>query len=90
MPNQDPKEITQLVQDYIHQEFKKLKSKNQIKIECGHAGKWWVADPKGPNYKAAAKAVEKVFGCTPDYTREGGSIPVTLTFQEALGKSVIF
>ena len=25
----------------------------------------------------------------PDYTREGGSIPVTLTFQEALKKSVL-
>ena len=25
----------------------------------------------------------------PDLTREGGSIPVTLTFQEATGKSVM-
>jgi Cys-Gly metallodipeptidase DUG1 len=38
---------------------------------------------------AAAKAIEKVFGQKPDYTREGGSIPVTLTFQEQLQKSVL-
>ena len=38
---------------------------------------------------AAAKAVQKVFNASPDYTREGGSIPVTLTFQEALKKSVL-
>jgi len=30
-----------------------------------------------------------VFGVEPDLTREGGSIPVTLTFQEATGKNVI-
>ena len=30
-----------------------------------------------------------MFGVEPDLTREGGSIPVTLTFQEATGKSVI-
>ncbi|KAJ3078590.1 Vacuolar protein sorting-associated protein 11 [Quaeritorhiza haematococci] len=40
-------------------------------------------------YVAATKAVEKVFKVTPDFTREGGSIPVTLTFQEALGKNVL-
>ena len=30
-----------------------------------------------------------MFGVEPDLTREGGSIPVTLTFQEATGKNVI-
>lgn len=38
---------------------------------------------------AASKAVEKVFKVKPDFTREGGSIPVTLTFQEALNKNVL-
>lgn len=33
--------------------------------------------------------VFSVFGVDPDLTREGGSIPVTLTFQEATGKNVI-
>ena len=30
-----------------------------------------------------------MFGTEPDLTREGGSIPVTLTFQEATGKNVM-
>jgi len=30
-----------------------------------------------------------VFGIDPDMTREGGSIPVTLTLQEATGKNVM-
>lgn len=89
VPNQDPQEITRLVKDHVSKEFSKLHSKNTVKVDCGHAGKWWVADPSGWNYKAASKAVEQVFGVTPDFTREGGSIPVTLTFQDALKKSVL-
>jgi hypothetical protein len=30
-----------------------------------------------------------VYNKTPDYTREGGSIPVTLTFAESLGVNVL-
>lgn len=30
-----------------------------------------------------------MYGVEPDLTREGGSIPVTLTFQEATGKNVL-
>lgn len=30
-----------------------------------------------------------VFGVEADLTREGGSIPVTLTFQEATGKNIM-
>ncbi|KAJ2114060.1 Metallopeptidase M20, partial [Coemansia sp. RSA 921] len=31
----------------------------------------------------------KVYGVKPDLTREGGSIPVTLTFEENLGVNVL-
>ena len=31
----------------------------------------------------------KVFNTVPDFTREGGSIPVTLTFQDLTGKNVL-
>eukprot|EP00842_Homolaphlyctis_polyrhiza_P004510 jgi/Hompol1/505/HPOL_005335-RA len=89
VPNQNPDKITQLVTDYLHAEFAKLKSKNTIKVSCSHAGKWWVADINNWNYRAAAKATEAIFGVTPDYTREGGSIPVTITFQDALQTSVL-
>ena len=41
------------------------------------------------SFKAAAKATKNVYGVEPDYTREGGSIPVTLVFEDALKKSVM-
>ncbi|KAL1931058.1 hypothetical protein VTP01DRAFT_10195 [Rhizomucor pusillus] len=89
VPDMDPAKVTELVQKYVTEEFQKLGSKNTIKIECSHAGNHWLSSPDHWNYVAAAKAVEKVFNVKPDLTREGGSIPVTLTFQDALDKNVL-
>lgn len=41
----------------------------------------WRSNPNHPHYEAASKAVQYVFNTVPDFTREGGSIPVALTFQ---------
>jgi Cys-Gly metallodipeptidase DUG1 len=89
VPNMEIDEVTKLVEKHVNAEWAKLKSKNKMKFNVLHCGKWWVEDPNHPNYTAAAKAVERVFGVKPDMTREGGSIPVTLTFQEELGKNVL-
>jgi Cys-Gly metallodipeptidase DUG1 len=89
VPNMEPDDVDKLVFDYINSEFAKLNSKNTLKATLQHAGKWWVASPKHWNYTAAGKAVERVWGVKPDLTREGGSIPVTLTFEQATGKNVL-
>ena len=89
VPNMEPSHLSKLVSSYLEKTFATLKTKNTLKIEELHAGKWWVASPDHWNYKAASKAVESVFGVKPDLTREGGSIPVTLTFQDCLGKNVL-
>ena len=39
----------------------------------------------GPEMRAATRALERVFGRRPVFTREGGSIPVVTTFKTALG-----
>ena len=82
VPNMDPAEVDQLVKKYIKEEFAKLKSPNTIDCTLMHDGKWWVANPKHWNFSAAAAAVKQVWGVAPDLTREGGSIPVTLTFEQ--------
>lgn len=53
-------------------EFAKLGSKNTLKVEAHHGGKPWIASIDHWNFRAAHKAVETVYGKTPDYTREGG------------------
>ncbi|GAB7343427.1 hypothetical protein MBLNU457_1455t1 [Dothideomycetes sp. NU457] len=89
VPNMEIDEVNKLVEDYVNKQFKSLGSKNSCKVYCQHSGRWWVASPKHWNYTAAAKAVESVWNVKPDLTREGGSIPVTLTFEEATGKNVL-
>ncbi|KAF2757661.1 glutamate carboxypeptidase [Pseudovirgaria hyperparasitica] len=89
VPNLDIDEVNKCVEEHVNAEFAKLNSKNTCKVFCQHAGKWWVASPKHWNFTAAAKAVESVFKVKPDLTREGGSIPVTLTFEQATGKNVL-
>jgi len=54
-----------------------------------HGGRCWVSDPDHPNYVAGRNATKMVYGVDPDLTREGGSIPVTISLEEATGKNVI-
>lgn len=54
-----------------------------------HGGKPWTEDPNHPHYLAGRRATKHVYGVEPDLSREGGSIPVTLTLQQATGKNVI-
>ncbi|TFK53202.1 CNDP dipeptidase [Heliocybe sulcata] len=89
VPPQTPDKINPLVVKYLESEFAKLNSKNQLSVECLHGGKPWVADIKHWNYEAAIKATQAVYKKQPDLTREGGSIPVTLTFAESLGVNVL-
>ncbi|KXS15981.1 CNDP dipeptidase [Gonapodya prolifera JEL478] len=89
VPDMDPAEVHRLVSTFIASEHAKLNSKTVCTVEPLHGARAWLADPEGPSYAAASKAVQRVFGVKPDLTREGGSIPVTLTFQENLGVSVL-
>jgi Cys-Gly metallodipeptidase DUG1 len=89
VPPQTPEKVDPLVITYLQAEFAKLNSKNTLVIENLHGGKPWVENVKHWNYEAAKKATEAVYKKTPDLTREGGSIPVTLTFAESLGVNVL-
>ncbi|KAN0111744.1 hypothetical protein V8E52_008124 [Russula decolorans] len=89
VPPQTPDNVDPLVIKYLSAEFAKLGSKNTINIEDLHGGKPWVENYKHWNYEAAHRATEAVYKQAPDYMREGGSIPVTLTFAEALGVNVL-
>ncbi len=89
VPDMSSAAVDAAVFAYIKSEFAKLHSKNTLDVALLHSGNWWVASPKHWNYTAAGRAVESVFGVPPDLTREGGSIPVTLTFEKATGRNVL-
>jgi acetylornithine deacetylase/succinyl-diaminopimelate desuccinylase-like protein len=88
VPNQDPDKIAQLFEAYV----KKIAPKTvEVKVTRMHGGKPWMTAFDNPFVQAAGRAIEKGFGKTPVFNREGGSIPVVATFQEILGlPSVLF
>ncbi|XP_041367448.1 cytosolic non-specific dipeptidase-like [Gigantopelta aegis] len=89
VPDLQPDQVEKLVRAHVEKVHKDSGSPNTVKLTMGHGGKYWLSDPNHPHYVAGKKAMKKVFGVEPDMTREGGSIPVTLTFQEATGKNVM-
>uniref|UniRef100_T1J673 Peptidase M20 dimerisation domain-containing protein n=1 Tax=Strigamia maritima TaxID=126957 RepID=T1J673_STRMM len=78
VPNQTPERIAELTTKYLDEQ-----------AYMTHGGKAWMSDPCHPHYEAGKKAMHTVFGVDPDLTREGGSIPITITFEEVTGKSVM-
>ncbi|KAE9405494.1 CNDP dipeptidase [Gymnopus androsaceus JB14] len=89
VPPQTPENINPLVKAHIESEFAKLGSKNTMELEDLHGGKPWVSDINHWNFQAARIATKAVYNVDPDMTREGGSIPITLTFADALGVNVL-
>lgn len=89
VPNQTPEIVEKVVVDYLNKKWAERGSKNTMKASLYHGGRCWVSDVNHENYKAGIEATKMVYGVEPDLTREGGSIPVTLTLQEATNKNVI-
>jgi acetylornithine deacetylase/succinyl-diaminopimelate desuccinylase-like protein len=88
VPNQDPDKIAELFEAYV----KKVAPKTvEVKVTRMHGGRPWMTDYHNDYVQAASRAIEKGFGQTPVFNREGGSIPVVFTFQQELGlPSVLF
>lgn len=89
VPNMTPEETVEKVTNYIKEKWAARDSPNTMRISLGHGGKAWTENPDHPHYVAGRKATKHVYKVEPDLSREGGSIPVTLTFQEVTGKNVL-
>jgi len=88
VPDQQPDKVATLFEDYLRKVTPKTV---ELKITRMHGGKPWMTEFDNPYVQAAGRAIEKGFGKTPVFNREGGSIPVVATFQEILGlPSVLF
>ncbi|RKP32766.1 CNDP dipeptidase [Metschnikowia bicuspidata] len=89
VPDIDSAKLDKLVIEYVQKVFAELGSKNQLNAELIHDGAYWVTDPFNESFTAASKATEHVWNVKPDFTREGGSIPITLTFEKELKTQVL-
>nr|XP_018917689.1 PREDICTED: cytosolic non-specific dipeptidase [Bemisia tabaci] len=89
VPNMTPENVEKCVVSYLEKKWSERKSPNEFKAYMIDSGRSWVADSSHEHYEAARKATKHVYNVDPDFTREGGSIPVTLTLQETTGKNVL-
>lgn len=89
VPNQEPAQIEKYVVDFLNAKWTERDTPNRLKAFMPHGGKPWAEDPNHPHYVAAKRATQHVYKVVPDMTCEGGSIPVTLTLQQATGKNVV-
>jgi Cys-Gly metallodipeptidase DUG1 len=85
----DSDKLNKFVINYCNEKFKELNSPNQFTTELIHDGAYWVSDPFNNEFSAAKLATKKVWGVEPDLTREGGSIPITITFEKELNANVL-
>jgi acetylornithine deacetylase/succinyl-diaminopimelate desuccinylase-like protein len=82
VPDQDPKKISQIVEDYFREN---APSSVRIEVTPGHCGEPYLVDPHAGFGKAAQKALKRLFpGKKPALIREGGTIPIVAEFKNIL------
>lgn len=87
VPNQDPKKIIEIVEDYFRQN-----APPSVKLEMvrGHYGVPYLVDPNAGYGAAAQKALGRLFpGHKPALVREGGSIPIVADFKTILNADTL-
>ena len=71
VPNQDPDNIAKLFEAYVE---KIAPPTVELTLTRLHGGKPWMAEFDSPYIRAAGRAIEKGFGKTPVFTREGETV----------------
>jgi acetylornithine deacetylase/succinyl-diaminopimelate desuccinylase-like protein len=83
---QDPEKVFAALRDYVAEI---APPGVRVEVRYIHGGHPSLTPIDHPATRAAARALEAVFGRPPVYIREGGSIPVTSAFDRTLGLPVV-
>ena len=86
VPDQTPDEITAKLRRHFEARVPETMTLDFRDLHGGHGA---IVDTSAPAMQAAAAALEGVFGQTPHFTREGGSIPVVADFKRLLGLDTV-
>ena len=82
VPNQDPKKISAALESMLR---KLCPPGIEMELIDYKGAPGVVVSLDSPYMEAAARAIERGFGKSPVFIREGGSIPVVTTFRQQLG-----
>lgn len=86
VPEQDPQKITTALKAFLEVH---LPAGIQMELLDFHGSPGFVVPLDSPFMTAAASAIEKGFGHSPVFIREGGSIPIVNNFKEILGADTL-
>ena len=84
--NQNPEKIQELIKKHLEENAPKGCT---IQVSLGDTGNPFLTPIDSPMIQKAAEAYEKVYGKSPVYKREGGSIPIVSDFSQALNSPVV-
>jgi acetylornithine deacetylase/succinyl-diaminopimelate desuccinylase-like protein len=82
VPDQDPFELRAAITEFLRRE---CPDSVEIDIKTQHEGRPYLVKPDSKFGRAAQEALRRTFNKPIAFIREGGSIPITQTFQEVLG-----
>jgi acetylornithine deacetylase/succinyl-diaminopimelate desuccinylase-like protein len=86
VPDQDPTRIAELAKAHVA----RVRPEGvTVDVRALHGGRPWKAEPSGPLFEAARRALSAAFGREPVLAGEGGSIPVVDDFERILGAPVL-
>uniref|UniRef100_A0A915D4H9 Peptidase M20 dimerisation domain-containing protein n=1 Tax=Ditylenchus dipsaci TaxID=166011 RepID=A0A915D4H9_9BILA len=69
VPDMVPSAVDECVHNYLNKVWSKRGSPCNFKVTALQGGHPWVANFKHPHYQAGARALKRVFGVDPDFTR---------------------
>ncbi len=82
VPYQDPQAIYQSLKSYLESNAPKTVRWELVQLGLGAAS---ISDIHHPATQSLAKAMTEIWGKSPVYKREGGSVPIVGSMQEILG-----
>lgn len=82
VPDQDPEQVRQQLLRYLEKNAPKTVRFEVLQFAGSPAS---ISDRQSHNVQAMANAMERVWGKSPAFRREGGSVPVVILFKNLLG-----
>lgn len=82
VPDQDPAEVHQMLNRYLETHVPETVT---YELEVIALGPPLITERDNPGNRALARALETVWGTAPLFKREGGSVPVSIYLERALG-----
>jgi succinyl-diaminopimelate desuccinylase len=86
VPNQDPAKITASLEKMLRD---LCPPGIRFELTSHHNSPGVLVPLDSPYIAAASRAIEQAFGRPPVFTREGGSIPIVLSFHQTLGADAL-